>query len=199
MNNLFFLPPSLGRVEEGQALEDVVFMRDEMASMAWAIERTLENPIERASAIAYDVAPQTTQPLMSTTLPRYVLQSTVPTNWIPLLPVHVQQGDGRVQLTLQRAALLQPDGGPNALNEAHSDALNGRTPLRIYDEEVPREGARVVRSRRLSRWVDGSFWLWTAFRREVGKGEGSSKLKFDQLVSQAPAQVETPPVAPASP
>jgi len=52
----------------------------------------------------------------------------------------------------------------------------------FYDEEVPREGARVTRQRRLARWTDGSTWLWTSFKNEVGQGEGSSQLKFDQIV-----------------
>jgi len=29
--------------------------------------------------------------------------------------------------------------------------------------------------------ADGSTWLWTAFRKQVGRGEGSSGLAFDQL------------------
>ena len=46
--NLFFLPPSLGRVIEGGPLEDVLLMRDEMANLAWAIERSTESPVEQA-------------------------------------------------------------------------------------------------------------------------------------------------------
>ena len=47
--NLFFLPPSAARGLEGPALEDVLFMRDEMANLAWAIERRIESPIEQAT------------------------------------------------------------------------------------------------------------------------------------------------------
>jgi len=31
------------------------------------------------------------------------------------------------------------------------------------------------------RWIDGSTWLWTAFRNETGSGEGSAGLQFDQI------------------
>jgi hypothetical protein len=187
--NLFFLPPSLARVEEGTALEDVLFMRDEMANMAWAIERTVESSIEQPSARAYDSAPPpSAQALSGTGIPRYVLASAVPENWIPLVPVQIQHTGAPTELRLQRAALLQPDGSANKINQAHSETLMALTPLRICDEEVPREGARLTRSRRLSRWVDGSFWVWTAFRRRAGNGEGSSGLQYDQLVPQNPTQ-----------
>jgi hypothetical protein len=33
----------------------------------------------------------------------------------------------------------------------------------------------------VARWIDGSTCVWTAFRKEVGRGEGSSALRFDQL------------------
>src|SRR5215207_339816 len=45
--NRFFLPPTLTRTIDSPALEDVLFMRDEMANLAWAIERTIESPIEQ--------------------------------------------------------------------------------------------------------------------------------------------------------
>jgi hypothetical protein len=54
--------------------------------------------------------------------------------------------------------------------------------LLLYDEEVPREGVHVTRSRRMARWIDGSTWVWTAFRKQVGRGEGSGGLRFDQLL-----------------
>ena len=40
-------PP--GASLEGAALEDVLFMRDEMANLAWAIERSIESPVEQRS------------------------------------------------------------------------------------------------------------------------------------------------------
>ena len=43
--NRFFLPPTVGRSIDSAPLEDVLFMRDEMANLAWAIERTIESPI----------------------------------------------------------------------------------------------------------------------------------------------------------
>jgi hypothetical protein len=30
--------------------------------------------------------------------------------------------------------------------------------------------------------MDGSTWLWTSLRNQVGQGEGSSGLQFDQII-----------------
>jgi hypothetical protein len=53
--------------------------------------------------------------------------------------------------------------------------------LGIFEEEVPREGIRVTRSYQLTRWHDGSTHLWVGRRKRVGRGEGSSGLRFDTL------------------
>jgi hypothetical protein len=51
----------------------------------------------------------------------------------------------------------------------------------VYEEEVPREGVRVTRSYQYTRWTDGSTHLWMGRRKGVGRGEGSSGLRFDRL------------------
>jgi hypothetical protein len=85
---------------------------------------------------------------------------------------------------LKRGAVLQPDGS-KIVHHARSEALNASADLLLYDEEVPREGVHITRRRRMTRWIDGSSWLWTAFRNEVGSGEGSAGLRFGQLESDS--------------
>lgn len=74
--------------------------------------------------------------------------------------------------------MLQPDGSQQ-VHAARGEILGG-SPL-LYDAEVPRDGARVTRGRRLVRWTDGSTWVWTGYRKGVGRGEGSSGLRFDRI------------------
>jgi hypothetical protein len=57
----------------------------------------------------------------------------------------------------------------------------------LHDEEVPREGARVTRHYKMTRWLNGESFLWAANRKEVGRGEGSSGLRFDALESEPSA------------
>lgn len=185
--NRFFLPSTLNRALDGAPLEDVLFMRDEMANVAWAIERTVESPIERAAQCYEAADPPSVAPSDdAAALPRYLLSSPVPSNWIPLLPVKLpnpQQPNtaGQVLSRLKRGAVLQPDGN-RKVHAARGDVLLSAANLMLYDEEVPREGARVTRQRRLARWTDGSTWLWTALRNQVGQGEGASALTFDQII-----------------
>jgi len=110
----------------------------------------------------------------------------VPPNWIPLLPVQVpnlQQPNvpGQILSRLKRGAVLQPNG-KGKVQTAAGEVLLSVGNLLLYDEEVPREGARITRQRRLARWTDGSTWLWTSFRNQVGQGEGASNLRFDEVL-----------------
>ena len=45
-SNLFFLPPSLVKSLESRPIEEVLFLRDEMANMAWGVERVIESATE---------------------------------------------------------------------------------------------------------------------------------------------------------
>ncbi|MCK0198118.1 hypothetical protein MWN34_14485 [Ancylobacter sp. 6x-1] len=176
--NLFFLPSTAGRLLDGPMLEDVFFARDEMANMAWAMERSIESPMEQAMHRPGDLS-DTSSDLPTGGL-RYRLASTVPENWIPLLPVQRIGADGKMIQRLRRGAILEPDGSQIS-HPAQGDILAGVADLLLFDEEIPREGLRLTRNRRMARWIDGGTWLWTAYRRQIGKGEGSGGLRFDQL------------------
>jgi hypothetical protein len=180
-SNLFFLAPALGRSLQSSPVEEVLFMRDEMANVAWAIERSIENPLgqsmsrtEEASADSRST-PAETSPAG---LPRYLLSSRVPANWVPLLPVQLPGPGGGVISRLRRGAILLPDGSQQ-VQHALGALLKTADPLLLHDEEVPREGVRVTRHYQMTRWTDGATFVWMAHRKQVGRGEGSSGLRFD--------------------
>ena len=52
-------------------------------------------------------------------------------------------------------------------------------PLLLFDEEVPRSGARVTAAYQYARWIDGTTHLWRGRRKDAGRGEGSSGLRYD--------------------
>jgi hypothetical protein len=107
----------------------------------------------------------------------YRLATQPPDYWIPLLPV--KHADG---LRLKRGRILAADGSQQPV-AAKGNILvpDPKSGLELYEEEVPREGARVTRSYQLARWQDGSTHLWIGRRKRVGRGEGSSGLAFDRL------------------
>jgi hypothetical protein len=93
------------------------------------------------------------------------------------VPVRVGQG-----LRLRRGAVLKTDGTQEAVH-AIGRLLTPEPgkPLELFEEEVPREGVRVSRNYQYTRWFDGSTHLWIGRRKQVGRGEGSSGLRFDGL------------------
>lgn len=193
--NLLFLAPTLGRSLESAAVEEVLFIRDEMANIAWAVERTIEGPLgqplNRGDQLAAQIADasagrtpglatsgDTTSTTPANALLRYQLSSEVPANWIPFLPVQLLLTGG--VLRLERGAVLQADGSQQ-LQTSLSSLLNPGPFLLLYDEEVPREGIRVTRHYQMARWINGATFAWLAHRKRVGKGEGSSGLRFDTI------------------
>lgn len=176
VSNLFFLAPSLLRTLDGRPIEEVLFMRDEMANMAWAVERVVPGRIEqRVEPGAAPDPPSIAEAAPDPTL-RYRLATDVPSNWTPLLPQRATDKS----LRLARAAMLTPDGS-NIVRRAQGPLLNATTKLAIYDEEIPREGVRVTRSFQYTRWFGGATQLWIGYRKHVGRGEGSSALRFDDF------------------
>ncbi len=179
ISNLFFLTPTLVHPQEGAVLEEVLLLRDEMANLAWAVERRLESPMERGlDAASFDTAPVAAPNQLTLAVPEYQLSSRVPDHWIPLLPVRT---DGS-QVRLARAALLDVDGGRKVVrSQAAVLGEDPVAPLLIPEEEVPNEGAIVQRAYQGARWYDGELIVWSAYRKSVGRGDGSSGLRFDSL------------------
>ena len=180
-SNQFFLPPALLKSVGGKPIEEVLFLRDEMANLAWAVERVVESatgrPLNRFEAALekqrreQEAPPPPTAPGTS----RYRLSTEVPDYWVPLLPARVGQG-----LRLRRGAVLKTDGTQETV-PALGRILEAGQALELFEEEVPREGIRVTRSYQFTRWIDGSSHLWVGRDKHVGSGEGSSGLRFDSL------------------
>ncbi|HEX6731782.1 MAG TPA: hypothetical protein VF074_17280 [Pyrinomonadaceae bacterium] len=179
--NLFFLTPSLIKGVQSRPIEEVLFLRDEMVNMAWGVERIIESATEQPLNRFEQVIQKTSSAPEAANGNKlvYKLATEVPDNWIPLLPVQSAEG-----LRLRRGRVLKVDGPP-ALVAAQGRILNPDEPmedgLRIFEEEIPREGIRVTRHYQLTRWHDGSTHLWIGRRKKVGSGEGSSGLRFDIL------------------
>jgi hypothetical protein len=83
-------------------------------------------------------------------------------------------------MRLQRSAVLKTNGAREHIS-ALGRILESGEKLSLFEEEVPREGVRVTRSYQFTRWIDGSSHLWVGRRKDVGRGEGSSGLRFDSL------------------
>lgn len=180
------LPPGALRATlDGPDVEEVRFVRDEQANLVWAVEATTESATGRpwpGRERAAEVPDEPPPPPRTTAALRYRLQTTVPVNWIPFLPVQVDAT--RRAVALERAAMRRlVDGALQAVAPAgrvlRPTGLADPDVYRVHEEEVPRSGTRVLRADRRARWTNGSTHLWTSRRRRAGTGEAASGLRYD--------------------
>lgn len=170
------LPPVAPGAIVGEPLEEVLFLRDEMANMAWAIENIVQgrsgDPRRRSSEPPPPRAPWPDG--LGPDERAYRLQSPVPAHWIPLAPVAFTPG----RVSLRKAALLR-DGVP----VTPIGVTLRPTPLTFPGEEIPREGVDVRAVPVLARRADGRYAKWAAYRVRTGRGEASSRLAWDSALS----------------
>lgn len=174
-----FVPPSVTGVLDGPAVEEVLFLRDETANLAWAVERTVQGPSGDPRSRHDEGYPP---PFVPGTNPAaeldYLLQTEVPAWWIPFLPYST----GYATVALAKGRLTR-DGSPV---EPLGVLLHPTEPMKVRDEELPREGVRVRRVPTIARRIDGSVARWITRRVTIGSGEGSSGLAFDSTVARTP-------------
>lgn len=174
------LPPVAPGRLEGPALEDVAFLRDELANLVWAVEHVVEGasgdpvpvPPGRGLPEGSGAPPEPDSPL------RYVLASDVPDSWVPYLP-HTA---GYAVVDLVRGSIRRygPDSPPEGTPQRpHGALLQDGDLARIAASEVPRDGVRLQRLPVVSRLADGTYRAWISRRTRAGRGEGRSNLTFD--------------------
>jgi hypothetical protein len=189
--------PVAPKVLEGESLEDVSLVRDELANMVWAIEHQVPLPTgwpRSGSEAGHElhtflqglVGPPAGPPSEPVAPIRYTAMTSVPEEWIPFIPVHVPGSTRETQL--QRAAM--PRFLDNAPPLPPPEPVEPRTPLLrqnlpnayfVHEEEVPRAGVRVTQCFQRARRSDGAVIVWYGARKGTGRGEGSSGLAFDQI------------------
>lgn len=184
--DFLLVAPTIGPSLHGPVLEQVLLMRDEMANLAWAVEERVQTPAGTSVVpreAAADRRRREAAELPEPALPPapglvYRLATEVPDHWLPLVPVLASRAVAGVSwdnVALEVAGLAAP--------RASLLASRGEGPLRIPEEEVPRTGAIVERTWQRARWLDGRVHVWVQRRKRLGRGEGSSGLRFDVLES----------------
>ncbi len=184
-------------LQESAPLDEVVFVRDEMANLVWAVERTVPSPAgggmpgaeaghELRDFLLRDFERRhghspTPPPPAEGTHVRYKVMTSVPENWIPMIPMH-RPGDNR-EIQLRRAAMPRTfDGDPAPPAPVRPRTwLLGAPGLHVHEEEVPRAGIRVTRTYRRTRDRRGRVHVWLGATKRAGRGEASSGLVFDRI------------------
>lgn len=179
---LLFVPPVLPDTTAGPKVEEVVFRRDEMANLAWAIERrhagaygkglVAEQFVEKAPPVASTEGDWT-----------FELGHEVPGHWFPLVPIRTSGSDPEILL---RRGLLS-HGSASTQQSAKGVLLLPGQPFLLEEAEVPTHGAEVSRAWRMARTPDGGRHLWMARRKRPAVGAmPHSTLSYDELSGWTP-------------
>jgi hypothetical protein len=171
------LAPALASGMRSAPVEQVRFLRDEMANMVWAVEYRVASKLGEPFNPA--LAPPVPPPGPAATAARFHLGDSVPANWRPFIPAHLPGSQRSIRL--QRARLPDQPALPLGV------VLDAPAPYFVAEEEVPRAGRLVTRGFRRARWTDGATFLWMGRESPVGRGEGSSGLVFDRVEEPPPA------------
>jgi hypothetical protein len=188
--------PTVQSSLQGADIETVRLVRDEMANMVWGVEATIPDELgggrngyeagvarrEFLSRLGPPAPPAASLPNEAKIW--YRLESTVPENWIPFIPVRVPGSSREIQL--QRAAMPRAIPGLPTVPVAPRGAILTPLPVSaapyfVHEEEVPRAGATVTRGFQRARGTDGATYLWLGRTKTTGRGEGSSGLAFDWI------------------
>ena len=198
-----WLPPlSIGRLQ-GEALEEVKFIRDEMANMVWAVEQVVPDGIGGAiegasSAMGMELWLRTLAGVpVETPIPelpikadyKYTIGNTVPPHWIPFIPFRpiAEKPD----MVLRRAAMPRILEGvdeatrirPHTAVVRNASFSKSSNRLDIREEEIPATGVTLRTYWRRTRWVDGTTITWLAREKRLGRTSEASGLQFDILDS----------------
>lgn len=193
-SNAFLLAPAIDARLEGDPIEEVALFRDEMANMAWAVERKVQGamglPVDRYQEAAQRSAAQRFADLSHVTAELiYRVSTSVPEHWLPLVPVPKDDRPrAEFGIELERRAMVRYlDAG--GIEPIYPHGILLRTDLskkpadepaqRLQDEEVPRDGVVVTRKAQFARWIGGERLHWVGRSKTTGKGEGASGLRHD--------------------
>lgn len=190
-SDFIVLASTLGVVEEADALEQVQFLRDDQAAMAWAVENQLQGdldtPVDGQEAylrwLKSNPVPVPPQATPDGPQIYYTMEIPAPINWIPMVPE--QSPDG--SLYLRRGTMIVPTtSGPYTV-AARALLLDPGEPFFLLDHVVPRSGVLADRYFRRARSADGNTHVWLARKSGPGKGQGWSGLRFDVVRQETPA------------
>jgi hypothetical protein len=148
-----------------------------MANVAWAVEALVRDDAGRARDRFAEWAAREPPPPVTSDFPLYRVATEVPQHWFPLVP---EQLDDHESVRLRLVPLTRHEDGRPVKLEPAGTLLPAKDAW-LYEEEVPRTGVQVTRTWQHARWHDGSRHLWQARRKQTGRGEGSSGLRYDHV------------------
>jgi hypothetical protein len=165
LSNLFVVAGPAEAID-GPPLEEVHFLADEVANVAWGVERLVSHATGHAVNASGPPALQ-----RAATPPGLIWTLTPPSppgNWFPLLPTSI----GRLALGALWSARTQLPAG-----EVLTELRASRQPL--HQSEVPPEGAQVSRRWQSARAIDGTLHFWIGRSKTPRLTDTAPAVRFD--------------------
>jgi hypothetical protein len=182
--SLLFIPNIAIDVLDNDEVEEIVLMRDEDANLVWAVERLYRGPSgeevrngDRSGEPSGALAPPN-----SDDRPRYRFRSEIPPYWIPYVP-RFATADGITGETYLRRG--RTDETATAAAPQHRTRMVAES-WRLREEEIPRSGLRVRRTKRFARGSNGVGYPWIGRSKESAPRLPTPGLRFDLLEDPTP-------------
>ncbi|HEX9619824.1 MAG TPA: hypothetical protein VF989_06800 [Polyangiaceae bacterium] len=198
-----FLPPALAKVQEAPPEEEAHLVRDEMANMVWGVQTVIPTVIgpgtagkEFADAVATFHRDDATATAAEYQAPIYYhAQSSVLEHWVPFVPVRASASTRDVRLQRGRMLRFNDPSSDEPVTISPRITLlrpgldqSPKLPYFLDEREVPREGIKVSQSFQRARWKNGRTFVWLGAAKQVGRGERTSGLAFDEIRNADPEE-----------
>lgn len=182
-DHFLYLPPVLHNKQESQALEEIIFKRDEASNLIWAIENRLMNGLGQSvdgrsyheaflSDESRDTSPSDEDSDAAKLNYSFSNADEVLTNWIPFQPRILKNTQHEVVQLRSRLDRLNSES-----NTYRSLLLQETRYLR--EESIPQAGLIVQLTLQRARTADGETYVWLGRKVKSGSGPGNSGLEFD--------------------
>ena len=195
-----FLPASLLRVSESEPIEEVQFLRDEMANMVWGVEKRIDDECG-GSLDGKTMSDKVLTVVDSQNGPevkgeekaefKYLIQNRVPVNWIPFVPLPESGAMGReIRFRRGRMPIYINDGSkdkfkwvrPSTSVLAVKRDQEGKViPFYLNEEEILGYGTKVTLTTQQTRWLNGTTYTWRGYAKKISGYQANSGLMFDEL------------------
>jgi len=161
-----FVAASPAEASDGEPIEELHLLRDEVANVAWAVERIVTHPLGQGVEPAVPQAAENATALSG--LVWTLAPSAPPRNWFPLLPMQIGKLTPGV---LWSARDARPVG--RLMSELKSAKGS------LHQEEVPPEGAQVARRWQSARAIDGTLHFWIGRDKAPRRTDLAPAIRFD--------------------
>lgn len=187
-------PASLLRVEESEPMEEVQFMRDEMANMVWGVEERIDDECGgsldgstmsgKVMDIIDDQKGDKVEPDEAADF-TYLIQNRVPVHWIPFIPEPESGPMGReIHFRRARMPLYYKDQfrwvRPNTSILGIEREGKAVKPYYLNEEEILGYGTKVSLMAQRTRWIGGHSYLWRGYAKRMSGYQANSGLMFDE-------------------